>query len=299
MKPAEVVQEVGQRLVLESIRVRVGGIGVRRALELLDTLCHEEVLPRRLCRDDRKFRRLLEPVRGPEPARRGLFRSDELVEGAGEQIAERCRAEHRMDAREVVVHPRAVNADDLAQRGFHRAQPSLGNAERAAEVPEVVVVADPRNRIEQRRDRLRKVLVDVRVRPANPRTRWTARTFEPRSCNRTGLDDPELAVTVDRPFDVLRGAEGLFNVERQPRELRDLNVVEQERFRGRRFVRPRPAHPPVEAGFSRPVSPAVEAGFSRPVDRHPPRVHRSGHERFSHSAAVLDQHLPCVVWRHA
>ena len=39
---------------------------------------------------------------------------------AGERAAERRQPQHRVDRREVVVHPRAVHADDLLERRLHR-----------------------------------------------------------------------------------------------------------------------------------------------------------------------------------
>ena len=60
------------------------------------------------------------PVRTAALLCREILRADELVERGGQLLAERRRAQHRVDAGQVVVHPRAVDADDLAQRFVDR-----------------------------------------------------------------------------------------------------------------------------------------------------------------------------------
>ena len=156
------------------------------------------------------------------------------------------------------------------------------------EIAEVVVVADARDRIEQRRDRLREVLVDVGVRPEagawvraalGPGRRiwirrgyvigrdWTIQSFPSRSIvHSMSCGQPKVR----------------FDVERESRELGDLIVVQQQRLA-------RPAHRPAPPG----ERPACQSRlrFSRPVDRDPARVHRARHQRLAHPAAVLDEHL--------
>jgi hypothetical protein len=58
-----------------------------------------------------------------------------------------------------------MDADDLAESRFHLFQPHAGHTEGSAKIAEVVVVTLSSDRIQQRADRLRKVLVDVGVGP--------------------------------------------------------------------------------------------------------------------------------------
>ena len=283
---AKVREQMGQRFVTETIGMRNRGVRVDRRFEPFDSSGQEQVLPRRLCGDDDELHRLLQTVGGSHALCRGVFGADELIERAREHVTERHRSQDGVDAGQVVVHPRAMDADDLAQRRLHQRQAVARHPKRAPEVAKVVVVAKTRDRVEQRGDWLRKVFVDVRVRPLNLRVAGPAALW-PRGY-RTALNDPELAVTINRPFDVLRRAEGVLDVERKSRQFRDLEVVEQERFCRRGVVRRSGLRPSREAGAGRPVA-------RGPADRNASGIDRPRHERFTHPTAILEQHLVRAV----
>ena len=156
--------EVRQRRGISAARVVVG-----RPLERLDAARQEQILPGDGAADAGELEGLhharSSPVGPPLVLVGDLFGADELVERRRQLLAERRRAQHGVDAGQVVVHAGAVHADDLPQRIVDRREAPRRQSERAAEVPEVVVIAGRRHRVEQRRDRLREVLVDVGVRP--------------------------------------------------------------------------------------------------------------------------------------
>jgi hypothetical protein len=65
-----------------------------------------------------KFARPAGPTTRRRPER--AARSDEAVEGGNQGVAEGCRPEHRVDVRQVVIHPCSVDADDVTERVVHR-----------------------------------------------------------------------------------------------------------------------------------------------------------------------------------
>jgi hypothetical protein len=73
---------------------------------------------------------------------RDAIGADELIECDRQLLAERRHAQHRVDVGEVVVHPRAVRADDRSERAIHRREPAARHAKREAQVAEVVVIAN-------------------------------------------------------------------------------------------------------------------------------------------------------------
>ena len=121
-----------------------------------------------------------------------------------------------MDVRQVVVHPRAVNADDPGQAAVHRAQSMARHAEGETEIAEVVVITRLRDRIEQRRNRPREILVDVGVRPQHIGRTLRITASAGRRRDRTGLEYPDHAILVNRPLDVLSRPQLGFQPEREP-----------------------------------------------------------------------------------
>ena len=156
------------------------------------------------------------PARGVGGLCRGFVDSDKLVEGRREPFPKRRHAQHRVKVGQVVVHPRPVDADDPGEAPVHRAQPMARHAEGETEIAEVVIVTGLRNRIEQRRDRLREVLVDVRVRPHHIGRTLRVAASAGRRRDRTGLQNPGHAVLVNRPLDVLRCPQLGLEPEREP-----------------------------------------------------------------------------------
>src|SRR4026209_472246 len=132
--------------------MRRRGIGVDDRFESLNAPGQEQVLPRCLRSDDEELRRLLETVSGAHAPCRSVFGADELIERPRKRVPERYRPQDGMDAGQVVVHPRAMDTDDLSQRRLHQRKTLARHTERASEVAEVVVIAKARDGIEQRRD---------------------------------------------------------------------------------------------------------------------------------------------------
>ena len=124
------------------------------------------------------------------------------------------------------------------------------DAERAAEVAEVVVVAGARDRVEQRRDRLGKVLVDVGVRPDLRVGRGPGSPSCPVPGSDPGvvmgrdLDDPEVPGAIHRPLDVLRVAEGSSIASAVRASVRS-SVVRSGARRGSSICSPAPQTPAV------------------------------------------------------
>src|SRR5690242_14945413 len=100
---------------------------------------------------------------------------------------------------------------------FHGAHPASRQPECDPEIPEVVVIALARNRIQKRCDGARKVFVDVRVGPED----WS------RSCrcqrgDRPRLQQKQLLAIIDRPFDILWPAKMFFEKLRRAPEALDV-----------------------------------------------------------------------------
>ena len=146
------------------------GERVDAALEPLHPTFYRGVLPDRLEHHARDFRCLPRAIRGALSQGHGGGRirgigPDELIERRGQELSTRRRTQHRVDAGQVVVHPAAVDTDDVPQRLLHRLQSASGDAEGLAQVAEVVVVAGARDRVEKWADGIGKILVHVCVRP--------------------------------------------------------------------------------------------------------------------------------------
>ena len=221
-KSAEVVDQLSERPADEAFWADARGEAIGRSLERAHATAKEQKLPRSLRRDPQKLRRLRQATASSVPAqsigrlRRRLIDSDELVERCREPFAERRHAKHRVDVRQVVVHPRPVDADDPGEAPVHRAQSAPRHAEGEPEIAEVVVVTRLRDRIEQRRNCPREILVDVGIRPQHigPTIRVA---ISPGGCrDGAGLENPEHAVLVDCPLDVLSRAQLGFQSERKP-----------------------------------------------------------------------------------
>jgi hypothetical protein len=119
-EPSQVFQETGMRAVREKVGMSPRRESIDAPFEPANAPLDERVLPGRLRNDAQNFHRQGDA----SGQRRRRFRigglgSDELVEGRGKQFAARRRSEQGVDARQVVVHPRAVHADAAPQRLLH------------------------------------------------------------------------------------------------------------------------------------------------------------------------------------
>ena len=166
-----------------------------------------------------------------------------------------------------------MDADDLPERPLDRREPAAREPERAAEIPEIVVVPLRRDGIEQRTDRIGKVLVDVGVRPQRRgaiRLRAGARN---RRGDRARLHDPDAIRFVDRPLDVLRSAERRFDPEAEAGEIAEARIRQAAAV----------------LGFGR-----VTDRSARAIERDAAGVHAAGHQRLAGARAVLDDHRRVV-----
>ena len=152
-----------------------------------------------------------------------LRHTHEAVERRVQAIATRRHPQDGMDVGEVVVHPRAMHADDAVEALLHRTQAARGHAECGTQVSEVVGVARRGDRVEQRRDRIGKVFVDVGIRPERHgrSSSCGGRGRGAHRRDRAALEDPKATVRVDRPFDVLRRARQPFKIEPETSEVEE------------------------------------------------------------------------------
>ncbi len=294
-EPAQAIPERRAAEARKRRGLRPPRVLVRRALERLDPAGEEQVLPDDRSTDPSELERLhgspAAPVRTPLFFWRDVFRADELIERAGQLLAEWRRAQHRVDAGEVVVHPRAMDADDPVQRVVDRGEPAGREAERAAEVQEVMVVAGGGHGVEQWSNRFGKVLVDVCVRPQNlarlPRKLVASAFRQPSALvasavrrkkryrgDRTCLHKPDSALSIDGPLDVLGRSERRGDAAPFGGKAR------------RRFVR----HHGARGG-----SPSTWLGagdvtdLAGPIHRHSPRVDAARDKILSRPCAIFEK----------
>jgi len=152
----KVVDQRSEPPTFEALGSHARGETIGSSLERVHPTAKEQKLPGGLRRDPHEFRRLREaasmlvPAGGIGRLCGSLVDSDKLVERLREPFPKRRHAKHRVDVRQVVVHPRPMDADDPGEAALHRAESTTRHAEGETEIAEVVVVTRLRDRIKQR-----------------------------------------------------------------------------------------------------------------------------------------------------
>ena len=130
------------------MRFRALGKIVNEPFERRHAAPEEEIEPRALYGYQSQLDKFAQPAaldlrRRPDRT----ARTDEGVECGNQGVAERRRSKHRVDVRQVVIHPRPVDAYDVAEGIVHSGDAVSRQPERTGEVPKVVCVTSARHRV--------------------------------------------------------------------------------------------------------------------------------------------------------